>query len=269
MKTASSALKTFLLNTPNYARVDLYTITLVGGTILRFCSAPGVVKNGGFTYGGLTPIVADGGVECKRGIEDSPATITFYADDSHEVNGEQFISFIENGGLGTFVRFAGRYSEASDIGHSSATIKYSSYVGILSTAFPPEVYQTECINCLGDTNCGVNLASHAASGIVGSGTWTKTEFGSNLATTAGIYDLGYVVFTSGTNEGAQISVKTQDASGEFTLVAPLGSIPVSGDTFTAYPGCAKSMTSCSAKFNNLLRFRGCPFIPTPTTGLVT
>lgn len=34
-----------------------------------------------------------------------------------------------------------------------------------------------------------------------------------------------------------------------------------GDAFTIYPGCDKQQSTCSAKFNNLIHFRGFPYVP--------
>ena len=52
-------------------------------------------------------------------------------------------------------------------------------------------------------------------------------------------------------------------------MAPLPNPPSPGDGFQAYPGCDLSMAACAAKFANLPRFRGQPFIPAPSTGLPT
>lgn len=294
MKTASTALKTFLLNTANYVRVDFYTLTLVGGSVLRYCSASGTIQANGFNFGNGGPVIDDGGVKCKAGVDSSSIDITFYADDRHTVNGEQFLSFVEGGGLygatlkiergvaadwatmraggpiGTYVRFFGRFSQAKDLGQSAVTVTFADFMELLSNDYPPDVYQAPCLNTLGDDDCGVTLSNYAASGTVASGTTpTKTTFGSNLTQAAGYFELGYVVFTSGADKGAQVTVKSQDAGGAFTLVAPLPSLPAAGDTFTAYPGCPLTKAVCTSKFNNGNRFRGCPFIPTPTTGLVS
>ena len=40
-----------------------------------------------------------------------------------------------------------------------------------------------------------------------------------------------------------------------------------GDTFTAFAGCDLAMATCRDKFSNLIRFKGTPFVPVPTTAL--
>lgn len=291
MKNASPALINFLLNASSYARVDFYTITLNGGTVLRYSSAPGLILANGFNFG-TGPIVQDGGVKSARGLDVSELDITIYAGDSHLVNGVQFLDFVENLGLdgalikvergfaadwltmrssgpiGTYIRFSGRFSEAKEMGFTQVVITAASPLDSFTNNTPPDVYQTSCANVLGDAKCMINLASFAVNGIVAaSPAPTSNTFGSNLTPVANDYGLGKVIFTSGANNGLSFTVKTNDASGNFVLAIAPPTAPAAGDHFTAYPGCDLSTTRCTNKFNNLIHYRGQPFIPDPSTGL--
>jgi uncharacterized phage protein (TIGR02218 family) len=81
---------------------------------------------------------------------------------------------------------------------------------------------------------------------------------------AGYFALGTVRFTSGIHSGATRTVKAH-APGSLTLALPLPSPPATGDAFEAFPGCDRMQATCVAKFNNLLNFRGFPYIPLPET----
>jgi hypothetical protein len=49
------------------------------------------------------------------------------------------------------------------------------------------------------------------------------------------------------------------------VVFPFPYVPEAGDTFNLVPGCDGRQVTCSAKFNNIVHFRGYPYIPVPET----
>lgn len=85
--------------------------------------------------------------------------------------------------------------------------------------------------------------------------------------TTGWFDLGYLTFTTGANAGTTWAIDTYGAGGVVTLRRPLFFAPSTGDAFTAYPGCSKTLTVCNYKYSNLANFGGFPFIPTPETAI--
>jgi hypothetical protein len=290
MKQASTALADFLLTATSFVRADLYTFTLANGAgVLRYSSTDTPVSLGGRTFG-LGPLCGDGGVSSQRGVQVSTVDITLYADARHTVDGVPFLDWVEDYGLdgaavtieravaasfadlatkgpvGSYIRFGGRVAEAQTLGATQVVVQAASWLDLLSTSLPADTYQTSCLNTLGDARCGVQLAGLGVGGEVAAGA-TQTAFTSALAQPAGWFSLGKVAFTSGSNAGATVTVKLYDGQGGFQLVAPLAVAPAQGDSFLAYPGCALSMADCQAKFANLLRFRGQPFIPQPSTGL--
>jgi uncharacterized phage protein (TIGR02218 family) len=289
MKTAAPALTDFLLTAQAYVRADLYTITLAGGGVLRYAGADMAVTADGQTFA-LGPPVQDGGVKSQRGVAVSTVDITFLADDRHTVGGAQFLDFVEDLGLdgaairidrafaaswadmagkgpvGTYIRFSGRFSEAKALGQTGVVVTAAAWLDLLSVNLPIDVYQTSCLNSLGDARCGVNLPAYAVPGVV-AGAASLTTLGSNLTQAADDFALGKIVFLTGANAGLARTVKAYDGAGTFTLIAPLPSVAQAGDTFDAYPGCDLSMATCQGRFANLGRFRGQPFIPAPSTGL--
>jgi uncharacterized phage protein (TIGR02218 family) len=284
MKSASTALKTLLLNKQGYVKADLYTFTLpAGGPVLRYSSADIPL-----TYGGQTfvrgPVIGDRGVKQVRGAQVSTLLIDVSDDGRTTVNGIALITFLKANGLdganvrvdrvfapswadaltGGYIRFAGRFSELQDGGDISVALSIASWTELFDTQMPIEDYQASCLNALFDTHCTLNPASFAAAATAHAGC-TQTLVTSSLAVTAGTYNLGTIVFTSGANNGLRRTVKSQDASGNLQLIQPLPAAPANGDTFTAYPGCDLKQGTCSAKFNNLVNFRGQPYIPVPET----
>ena len=78
--------------------------------------------------------------------------------------------------------------------------------------------------------------------------------------------MGALTFTSGANVGMTRTVKAY-GSGLFRFALQLPSPPAAGDTFTVYPGCPKTKEACASKFNNVIHFRGYPYVPPAETAL--
>ena len=124
-------------------------------------------------------------------------------------------------------------------------------------------YQFSCDADLGDTRCGVNLASPlwSATGTVvtlsGSRGFTSAALGSFATDT---FTLGVVSWTTGANAGRKAEIASF-SNGAITLFeAPVRPIAV-GDAFTATAGCDKQFATCAAKFGNGVNFRGFPHMP--------
>lgn len=289
MKSSTTALQTFLLNQHTRVFADLYTVTLIGGSVLYWTSSDRAITWNGqtFTPG---PRILDKGLSQKVGVTTDQMTIEVYYDDWTLISGAQMADFIMGGGLdgaifrvdrlwadgwinmyggtgpvGSFIRFLGRYSAAQDVGETQATIVICSPEELLDVSVPAELYSASCLNTLGDANCTFALSSVTASATVASGTLTAQAFPTTLSGAAGLYNFGYVIFTSGANAGVQRSIQTQDGSGNLTLIAPFPSTPAPGDALQAVQGCDLQLSTCIAKFANKAHFRGQPFVPLPTT----
>lgn len=129
-----------------------------------------------------------------------------------------------------------------------------------------EVYTAECRADLGDSRCGVNITDPS---------WTKAAtitavtdrriFQISVTEPRAVddwFNLGVAQFTSGDNNGVAIEIKDWVASSnEMTLFLPTPYVPQVGDTLNVYPGCDKRTTTCINKFDNIVNFRGEPFVP--------
>jgi uncharacterized phage protein (TIGR02218 family) len=85
-----------------------------------------------------------------------------------------------------------------------------------------------------------------------------------LTGTSGYFNDGVLAFTSGVMDGFKMEVKSWNGT-VITLYLPMPLQPGNGDTFTIEPGCNKTIADCQDKFNNIVNFRGEPFIPGITT----
>jgi uncharacterized phage protein (TIGR02218 family) len=284
VKVASGALQTFLASNKQFAMADLYTFTLPGGVVLRYSSTGTIITYSGQTYI-VGPRLVSSGFSQKRGVSVSSITIVASADACHTVNGVPFLSFARGRGLdgavlnitrvfaadwasawvGGITRFLGKLSEIPDSGTTSVTLVCAAATDVLNQNMPTDLYGNSCKNSLFDTNCGIARASFQTSGAVAAGTITVGAFPSNLTPALSYYNLGTMLFTSGANNGQRRTVRTQDASGNFTFVAPFPSAPAAADTFNVFPTCDLSQARCSGFFNNLAKFRGEPYIPLPET----
>jgi uncharacterized phage protein (TIGR02218 family) len=120
-------------------------------------------------------------------------------------------------------------------------------------------YGSSCDAELGDTRCGVDIATLTETGTVTAVTSAR-QFAATISGTPapGDFNGGLVTFTSGDNDGFSMEVKS-DAYGspaELLLYLPMPADVEVGDTFTIRPGCDKSAAMCKGRFNNLANFRG-------------
>ena len=291
MKPASTALQ-ILLASRQFFAADLYTFTLIGGSVLRYCSGDRDITAGGNLFTAQGPRIdrKDNKAKChwKTGVEVDTLIFDVIPQASDMVNGQAFLSACVQGvfdgaelelerafmatygdtSVGTVLLFAGRVAEI-DAGRAGATFSISSHLELLNLQLPRNLWQPGCVNSLGDPSCGVDLASYAVAGGAAAGS-SASVVAASLAQPTRYFDQGKIAFTSGANAGLTRSVKSWLAGspGSIALLAPLPNAPAAGDGFTIYPGCDKTLggNGC-AKFANTARFKGYPFVPTPDTAV--
>lgn len=82
----------------------------------------------------------------------------------------------------------------------------------------------------------------------------------DYAYSIGYFAYGKIKWLTGANAGLTSEVKAF-APGVVTLALRPPNAVQAGDTYTITAGCDKQPGTCSARFNNLIHFRGEPFIP--------
>ena len=77
----------------------------------------------------------------------------------------------------------------------------------------------------------------------------------------GYYGYGVLTFTTGQNRGLSIEVKSY-VGGDFFMQLPFPFPIALGDRFKVVAGCAgRLIPDCKTKFNNVINFRGEPYLP--------
>lgn len=264
---------------------DLYTITLLNGTVLRFTSGSfGVTINGNAFVAG--PLLQRQRVKIALGAQADAMGVTL--NDSAEtpttIGGVPIIQFISKGGLtnarvvlerlfcsidnvpvGTLVIFSGRVG-AVDGGRHVKTVQVLSDLELLNVMVPRDVFQAGCKNTLFDQWCTLSRAAYTSTSTASGPTdVTQTTFAIALTQADGYFDLGVVTMTSGANAGISRTVKHNVHAASLTVVNPWPYPVVTGDAFSIVPGCDKTQATCTSKFSNVIHFRGEPYIPAPDT----
>lgn len=287
MKTVTAGFKTMLSANQQLLAADVYTITLRAGQVLRYTSCHRQLVIGGQTYAtraynNTTPGVTRGPIKMAVGLAVESITVELLYDAETLVNALSPAAFAAAGGFdGARIRidrlltddfddtsrgvvnlFDGLVSEAS-IDAMRVKLNCASGLVYLHAAFPPRLLQPPCNNALFDSRCGLSKAAYAAPATAGAGSTAGVINAAALTQAANYFAKGYVVITSGQNAGLTRTVRAS-VSGQLTLTYALPYAMANGDTFTAYPGCAKTLAACDA-FGNRLRFGGYPFMPDPET----
>jgi uncharacterized phage protein (TIGR02218 family) len=286
VKAASGALVT-LLNTNNvFLMADLYTFTMRDASVVRWAKADMPITLGANTFtcpsdNGTQPTLERGTVRTVKGLEVDVMDLTLYGGSTAQIGGVGLAIFAHNGGFdgcrvkvervfmttwgdtsaGSLVLFEGNVA-AVDPTSTQVTLRVKSDLERLTNKFPRTLFMPGCSNSFGDANCGKNLVALTDTGTAGAGTnISQVNVGTGHAD--GYYSLGVLTMTSGAATGSRRAVKSY-VGGIAALSIPLPAAAAPGDTFSVYPGCARTKAACTT-WANLDRFRGCPYVPPPET----
>jgi uncharacterized phage protein (TIGR02218 family) len=290
-ESSAGVLAAFLATATTGYLVDLFTFTLSGGQILRYTSADVPVTVNGNTFA-CGPLIKRGNTKLSLGIsvDSLDCTISPGPDGSTTVNGVPLMQFIAGGGfdgarlllerayasappvlnttqdwIGTLGLFQGRVSTIPRASRYEAQLTINSDAELLNVMVPRNVYQPGCSNTLFDAACTLSKAANAwAATATSVSDAAQSTFSTGLANAANYFDLGFVVGATGPNAGVARTIK-RFSSGNITTIQPWPAAVAIGNTFTVYPGCDKTQATCSAKFGNLINFRGQPYVPAPET----
>jgi uncharacterized phage protein (TIGR02218 family) len=128
------------------------------------------------------------------------------------------------------------------------------------------IYQYGCDATLGDRKCAVDLSTPAyrASAIVADALSRRRFAVTGLeAYGEDWFARGLLQWTAGDNAGREKEVRSHRCQGHVVieLWESMASPVREGDGFDITAGCDKQFTTCKAKFNNHLNFRGFPHMP--------
>ena len=300
MKTLSPALQA-LFATRNFWSADLYAITLADGTTYRYTNADcnvidvdrSIYSCGGMTGPFIDRAGSKGTISQKLGVQAD--TLTFdLLPGLATIQGLDFGEAATRGlWRGAVVRLRSAYAPlpvsaacwplaitgslpeftafCSEIDGSGSALTFTSKDGRsrLIAKWPRNFYAPTCDQFVGSLGCGVDPAPYEVTTVAAAGSSARTILAA-LSQESGHFDLGAIVFTSGANAGHSRGVRKWVAGspGSLVLMNPLPETPAAGDAFTLHPGCDCTLgpQGCP-KFGGDIetRFRGCPFVPAPTT----
>lgn len=282
MKTATRELIDLLHGSDEFLMADLFRITLSNGQILRHTNADMPVVWDGQTYEAHKLIIKRGATRVAVGLDVDSNTLEIAAEPDYRLEGLQWSEAALGGALdgarvvieriffsdwatpvGAVVIFSGRVSDVSG-SRSAVKVDVKSDIELLNVSSPRNIYQSGCMRTLYDGGCKVNREKFTVNGRVTANSTTGTELACNLTQSDGWFNQGVIKFTSGRNAGLSRTVK-EHKGGRLSFALRLPFPPQSGDVFKIYPGCDKRQETCGKKFDNIVHFRGFPYIPAADT----
>jgi uncharacterized phage protein (TIGR02218 family) len=284
MKLASPALIALLNSSTQFVMADLYTFTLVGGSVLRYSAAPTAIFANGFTFA-LGPKFERSKTKTVIGTQVDELDIKIYPETTDLIGATPWLLAAWQGQFdgallqlerafmptygdtspGTVVLFAGRVSDI-DCSRSGIDLKCRSHLELLNIQMPRRLWQSSCTHVFGDAMCQFDRASLQASFACLPGS-TETEILSAInPTPAGLYVQGTIIGLTGMNAGYSRTISGM-SSGTISVKLAFLTLPVTGDQFQLLPGCDRSLASCTNVFNNAIHFGGFPYVPTPETAV--
>jgi hypothetical protein len=229
---------------------QLWIITRKDGTIFRYTDHDVDVSYGGQTYVALNSQELSA-LEQKTDLSVDTLEFDVILNDSGisrddviaglfdlaEV--EIYIINYETPSDGVMQLISGNLGNALIMDDHLATIEFRSLAQKLNVSIG-RTYTHECDANLGDSRCGITLASEA------------TDY----------FNYGLMTWTGGLNNGLAMEVKDYALSGGFFQLAnPMPFTVQIGDTYSVHRGCDKSYTTCLTPFANQINFRGFHQIP--------
>jgi uncharacterized phage protein (TIGR02218 family) len=284
MRTVSAGLLSLLNSMTSFLMADLYTVTLLDGTVLRYTSCDFALTYNNHSYApqgkGSAPAIERSGWECATGGVVGQLELTLLCGDSAQLNGVAMVLQAHNGAfdgatvvlerafmptwgdtsLGTVPLFTGSVSEI-DLNSTQITFRARDRLDLLSIQMPRNVFLPLCAHLLYDAGCTLNRVANSINCTVGTGaTISRLQAALSTGQTAGVFESGILAFTSGPCAGARRGVRTFDGTW-FQLSTPLPTIPAAGDAFTVSKGCDRTLATCTSRFNNKANWRGFKDIP--------
>jgi uncharacterized phage protein (TIGR02218 family) len=283
MKPASAALVALLANSDQFIMADLYTLTLVGGSILRYSAAPTAISANGHIFV-LGPKFERSRTKVVIGTQVDELEVRVYPEPTDQIGDLPFLEAAWQGQLdgallqlerafmptygdtssGTVVLFAGRISDI-DCSRTGVELKCRSHLELLNIQIPRRLWQASCAHIFGGPMCQFNRESLSITFSAG-GASTPTVI-TNAPSSVTPFVLGTIKGVTGSNAGLSRTIAAFVSGGTVTVKLAFLFPVANGDQFELLPGCDRTLATCGNVFNNAANFGGFPFIPTPETAV--
>jgi len=281
--------KAFLATRAPCHKADLFTHTLLNGTIERWTDYNTPLTVGGVTWSAPSQTgwkLTRNRLGVKNTVEVPELEIRLAADDLTLFNGQNIKQQIHNGvfdgarveldrvfmptpgdcGFGYVQLFNGRQSGAV-IDAEGVTLTAKGDNVLMNQQAPRNLYQTTCLHTFCDSGCTLAKATYSVSGTLGT-VANASNFAVAISGVAlQLFTLGKLTMTSGAANG-QIRTISITSATAVALTYPLYDLPAPGDTCTLLMGCARTQAACQTRttntggsVNNIQHFRGYPYVP--------
>lgn len=282
MRTMSPTLIT-LLNTGNqFYMADLYSVAMKNGTTLRYTTAENPITFSENTYASQGLLISRNGVRWVVGAEVDTLELHIGTDGTTLVNGLPIITAALQGQfdgaqvsvdrlfltdwstpVGSVNLFAGKVSNL-ETHRTSIDLTVKSNLEALIVQMPPNLYQASCLHTLYDVGCTVRKTDFTTTATCG-GLNVDGSLITSLSNPDTYFNMGAVKITDGPNNGLVRTVKNY-VGGKVYLTKEFPNAIAVGTSFEISPGCDKlRQGDCTAKFNNVINFKGFEYIPVPET----
>jgi Uncharacterized conserved protein (DUF2163) len=171
VKAASPVLTALLASSSQFIMADLYTITLVGGSVLRYSAGPTALSVNGYTFA-LGPKFERSKTKVVIGIQVDELEVNIYPETTDQIGATPFLAAAWQGQLdgallklerafmptygdtspGTVILFAGRISDI-DCSRTGVNLKCRSHLELLNIQMPRRLWQSSCTHIFGDAMC--------------------------------------------------------------------------------------------------------------------
>ena len=283
-----------LLRTGRFMMGELYTFVLRDGTLDRFTSLDVPIDYGGQVYKANSIRISGLKYKLSVGVDVDEQDIKIAAYPWDTLGGGEFITSVLDGALdgGYIIRDRAFWTPTTGIpstdyrsdpslvvrlsimrcstitkgGRTWVEMKLKSPMVLLNIDMPRNYFSPGCLHTLYDSGCTLVKAVFGEAGVVGSGVnlltipWSGGVVNPTGGDSLPNYAQGRVLFLTGPNANNQFSVGNNDGS-NLNLMQPLNVLSNVGDEFIAYPGCSKTLVTCTNKFNNAVHWRGFDLVP--------
>lgn len=285
-----------------FAKADLFTITLLNGTIYRWTDFDQNVQVLGlgdvpYLFAAQGPLLQRSRLGVKNTVEVPELVIKLSALDTDFVGGQSIKTQLHNGYLDGAAVFLDRTFFAPPLPANGATINGviggngldptgGLFAGRMSSAkitavgaeltikganvlmnqyVPRNDYQVPCGHTFCDPGCTLAAATFTTTNTVGAGSTNRVIQWGTLPGAPNVYTFGVLTMTSGAALGQIRTIKLSSAGG-IVLQYPLYNAPATGDTYSVLKGCSKNENDGSGQdcttYANTQHYRGFPYVPT-------
>jgi uncharacterized phage protein (TIGR02218 family) len=262
------------------AFAECFTFITTTGTQYTWTNVDYDIVFNGFTFSASGPLVSGLKYKGSIGLEVDKQQITIAARPTDVINGAPFLVALRDGAfdgapvyrdrvfltgptgsvVGGVRMFQGRVSTVDNVGRTQAAVTVASDLVILDYDMPKNLFSPTCLHVLYDAGCGIIRGTFSLDGTVGARSNSNTiNFSGARAGDA----QGSLIFTSGANANVRATLRSVNVGTSYSLMYPLPFAPTEGDTFNVAFGCDHTQATCHGKFNNLINFRGFPYVPPP------